>query len=289
MNNLSKWNYAASLIHCIAAVATYNILNGSSKEKRTVQMVRSKYDESQSTLQDSRVDIPVSLENNAKIDLKFFVVSFFAVTSFAHLCYATDFFGKGWYSSQVLGFGWNPFRWIEYSISAGLMVYLISAVSGTKDQVSAITSALIVPGLMVNGFTTERALQQNALHKWSLHPYEIDKPKIDSDIVFSNLLPAWAFGFVVNWYIILSNYTKLEKEAKQSGKPLDKGVTFMVYSQFALFSLFGVIQTYQVYRWKTLRVGRVEPNFVDYEKAYILLSAFTKLVLAGTVVYALRN
>jgi hypothetical protein len=63
----------------------------------------------------------------------------------------------------------------------------------------------------------------------------------------------------------------------------------MVYSQLVFFSMFGVILSYQTYRWATSRKGRIEPTFLNYEKAYIVLSAITKLVLAATVVYAVRD
>ena len=280
---LKTWNYAAFAIHLIATIVTLSILQD--KSKRTVQMTRLKFNEDETT--ESRVDIPVELENESVIDLKYLVVAFFAITAAAHLLYATDFFGKGWYSSQVLGFGWNPYRWVEYSLSASLMIYLISAASGTKDQVTAISAALITPGLMINGFTNERALKQNALHDWSVDN-SLPKPDIDATIVWSNLGPAW-FLFAVHWYIILSNYSKLVQEAKDAGKPIDESVRVMVYSQLVFFSLFGVIQTYQVYRWATSRKGRTEASFIAYEKAYIVLSTVTKLVLAGTVVYALRD
>jgi hypothetical protein len=285
MESLSRWNYGASAVHLAAAVAASTMLT--SKPKRTVQMKRLKFDDT-APPSTSRVELPVALENSSKVDLKFIVVSFFAVTSFAHLLYATDFFGRGWYSSQILGYGWNPYRWIEYSISASLMIYLISVTSGTKDQVSAVSAALITPGLMINGFTTERALQQNNVHAWSLDPKHVVKPSIDSDIVYSNLIPAW-FLYGVHWYIILSNYSKLAKEAKVAGKPLDTSVSFMVFSQLVFFSLFGAIQSFQAYRWFTSSSSRTEPSFASYEKSYIFLSAFTKLALAGTVAYALRN
>ena len=253
-------------------------------------MFRLKYDDAQPP-QESRVDIPVKIETKDRVDLKVLVVAFFVVTSVAHFLYATDFFGKEWYSSQVLGFGWNPFRWVEYSISAGLMIYLISIASGTKEQISAISNALITPGLMINGFTNERALQQNELHKWSveakLNP-GTPKPKVDAFIVLSNFIPAWAL-FFVHWYVILSNYSKLSKEAREAGEDLDPSVGFMVYSQLFFFSLFGVIQTYQVFRWGTLKPGRLEPSYIVYEKVYIVLSAIAKLFLAGTVVFALRD
>jgi hypothetical protein len=285
MDTLRTWNYASFALHLTATILASTML--SSKPKREVQLVRSKFDETAPQSQ-SRVDIPVALENDSKVDLKFVVVGFFAITSAAHFLYATDFFGKGWYSKAVLGYGWNPFRWIEYSLSAGLMIYLISIASGTKDNISALSAALITPGLMINGFTTERSLMQNALHKWSLNPDKVKKPKVDAEVVFSNLLPAW-FLFGVKWFIILSNYSKIVDEAKRANKPLDPSVTFMVYSQLVFFSLFGVIQTYQVYRWATSMPGRTEPSFISYEKGYIVLSAVTKLLLAGTVAYSLRN
>jgi hypothetical protein len=284
MNSLSRWNYAACALHLGAAISAMVILKN--PDNRTVQMERLKFDDA--APQTSRVDIPVKLENNVKVDLKIIVVLFFAVTSFAHLLYATDFFGSGWYSSQILGYGWNPYRWIEYSISAALMTYLISAVSGTKDQVTALSNALIIPGLMISGFTTERSLMQNAVHAWSLKPRTITRPPIDEAIVYSNIIPSWLL-YGVNWYVILSNYSKLSSEAKAAGKPLDASVSFMVYSQLVFFSLFGVIQTYQVYRFATLKATRKEPNFIAYEKAYIILSALAKFFLAGTVAYALRN
>ena len=299
MQSLRAWNYGAAAVHLAAAASSYFLLDAKSAEKRTVQTVRLAYKDVSSE-NASRVDIPVDIEDSSRIDLKFVVVLFFAITSLFHLLYATDFFGRGWYSSQILGFGWNPYRWLEYSLSASLMIYLISVVSGTKDNVSAISAALITPGLMINGFTTERALRQNALHDWSVSSRAVDffssegsprkasKPEIDTQIVISNLVPAWLL-YGVHWYIILSNYTKLYKEAQAAGNTLDKSVTFMVFSQLAFFSLFGVIQTYQVLRMLTSHEGREEPSYIIYEKTYIVLSAVTKILLAGTVAYALRN
>jgi hypothetical protein len=290
MDNLSKWNYGAAAVHFGATILAISLLQD--KSKRQVQMTRLKFDEN-APPQTSRVDIPVVLENESKIDLKFIIVSFFAITSVAHLLYATDFFGKKWYSKAILGVGWNPFRWVEYSLSASLMIYLISAASGTKDQVSAISAALITPGLMINGFTTEKELKQNTIYQWSLDNKRgivSGAPNVDVDasIILSNLIPGW-FLYAVHWYIILSNYGKLAKEAKDNGKQLDSSVGFMVYSQLGFFSLFGVIQSFQVYRWLTLKPSRSEPSFFQYEKAYILLSAITKLALGATVVYSLRN
>jgi hypothetical protein len=272
--DLVKWNAGAAVVHGIAAIVTACINTKNSQ----VQMYRHAYDDTQTPL--SKVDIPAKLETSSKQNLKIVVVLFFAITCIAHVLYATDFLGRGYYTQAIRGTGWNPYRWVEYSLSAGFMIYLISAISGTKDSISAVSAALITPSLMINGFTTEKELQQNALHDWSLGKGE--RPEHDSAIIWSNFGPAWAL-FFVQWYIILSNYVKLAKEAKDAGQPIEGGVKFMVTSQLFFFSLFGVIQSYQVYRWYTSNLGRVEPSFIIYEKSYIILSAITKLALAVSV------
>ena len=288
LSTIKKWNFGAGIVHSIAALLTIVVLVPEKKHERTITLDRITYDVTRLD-ETSKVDLPAKLVEQSKIDLKGLVVWFFIVTAASHFLYASDFFGRGYYTKAILGIGWNPFRWIEYSISASVMIYLISVVSGTKDQVSALSAALITPGLMISGFTNERALEQNNLSKWSnnvlRNPKEI-QPVVDSEIIWSNLIPAWSLYFV-HWYIILSNYSKLSKEAKDAGHPVDPAVSFMVYSQLIFFSMFGIIQTYQIWRWLTARPGRIEPNYIIYEKAYIILSAVTKLFLASTVVYAI--
>ena len=283
IQDLSQWNYLFFGVHAIATIWSYQTLNKNDPESRRVQMYKYEFDESQPN--QSKVNIPVKLEEDSSIDLKNLVVFFFAITAAAHLFYATDFFGYKLYSKEILGWGWNPYRWVEYSLSAGAMIYLISAVSGTKDQVSAISAALITPGLMINGFTTERELHQNQIAAWT-RGGGAPKPTADPFIVWSNLIPGW-FLYFTHWYIILSNYNRLSKKAKETGKEFDKNVQFMVWSQLVFFSLFGVIQSYQVWRWANVTKGVTEPYFVVYEKAYIILSAIAKLTLAITVVRAL--
>lgn len=281
--DLVQWNWAACALHTAATIGTLIILKPEDRPKREVQMCRFAFDPTEVTA--SRVNLTVKMEKVGIIDVKPLLVTFFLITAVAHGLYATDFFGQGWYSSAIEGYGWNPFRWAEYSLSAGVMTYLISCVSGTKDQISAIASGLIVPSLMISGLTTERALNQNALSAWSIKGGR--KAAIDPVVVWANILPSWLL-FFTNWYIILSNYYYVSRQASRAGKPVDPTVSFMVYSQLFFFSLFGVIMSYQVYRWATCRRGRIEPRFVVYEKAYIVLSAITKFVLAATVLNAVK-
>jgi len=279
--DIKKWNYLASAIHLGAFLYSAYAIDSAKAEAKIYNYA---FDSTVTNI--SKVDTPVKLEDAGISNLKYLTAAFFLVTSMAHFLYATDFFGRGYYSKTILGVGWNPWRWVEYSISASIMIYIICIVTGTKEQVQAMSTSLIVPGLMLQGFSVEGLLHQNELHKWSVGTIKA-KTKIEAVVMWSNFIPAW-FLFFVKWFIIISNYQKLAREAKAANKPIDSSVTFMVYSQLVLFSMFGFIQTYQVYRWTSSRPGRVEWNYITYEKAYIILSTFTKLVLAGTVVYALR-
>lgn len=279
--DLKNWNLIACGVHFAAFIFTASYLKSESSKAITYRFA---FDDTVNNI--SRVDVPVKLEESGRANLKYLIVAFFAITSFSHLAYATDFFGRGYYSKAVLGRGWNPYRWFEYSITASIMIYIISIVSGTKEQVTAVSTALITPSLMLQGYSVEGLLHQNELRDWSEGTLK-KKPDVESAVLWSNFIPAW-FLYGIHWYIILSNYAKITKEAKDANKAVDGSVIFMVYSQLVFFAMFGLIQTYQVYRWTTAKKGRNEWGYVEYEKAYIALSAITKLVLAGTVVYALR-
>jgi len=282
---LQNWNKTAAIFHGLATVISFVVLSSTNRESRIVNMSRLEYDDS-GPPPTSKIDLPVRLVDSSEVDVRLYVVGFFAITALAHWLYSTDFVGRGWYSAAIFGYGWNPYRWFEYSLSAGLMTYLILIISGTKEQVSAVSAALITPSLMLSGLTTERALDQNALHAWSIKGGP--KPSIDPVVVWANILPAWLL-FFTKWYVILSNYSKISKEAKEADRAVDPSVSFVVRSMFIFFALFGLIMSYQTYRWTTSRVGRPEPSFVAYEKAYIVLSAVAKLLLAGAVVYAVKD
>jgi uncharacterized membrane protein YciS (DUF1049 family) len=279
--DLQKWNYIACIVHVIAFLLV--AINLKSENSKAI-IYKYAFDDTVNNI--SRIDIPVKLEQAGKANLKYILAAFFAVTAISHLLYATDFGGRGYYSKEIFGRGWNPFRWIEYSISASLMIYIICVASGTKEQVTAISTALITPSLMFQGFTVEGLLHQNELQDWSEGKFKM-KPEVESLLLWSNFIPAW-FLYFIHWYIILSNFSKITKEAKDEGKPVDSSVVFMVWSQLVFFGMFGLIQTYQVYRWTTAKKGRLEWGYIEYEKIYIALSAITKLALAGTVAYALR-
>jgi hypothetical protein len=93
LGDLQKWNYVACFIHLAAFIFTLIYLKD---DKSKAIVYRNAFDDTTPVL--SKVDIPIKLEKTGTTNLKYYTAAFFAVTSLAHLAYATDFFGKGYYS-----------------------------------------------------------------------------------------------------------------------------------------------------------------------------------------------
>lgn len=60
------------------------------------------------------------------------LVSFFVITGSFHLFYYTTDVPNGYYHQAVRNNN-NYFRWIEYSVTSTLMLYIMALVTGTKD------------------------------------------------------------------------------------------------------------------------------------------------------------
>ena len=255
------------------------------KEKK-VQLYSTSFNVSGTPASD--IDYPQTLTPaNAYVNVKILTVLFFALTALAHVAYATDLFGTGTYTRAVEGFGWNPYRWFEYSVTASIMIYIISAVAGNKDIVTALTAAFITPGLMLQGFTTEREIHQNALAAWGKGG---ELPDVDVPILLGNFLPSWLF-FFIKWFLIFNGFWALQNNLRNANKPIDPNVTRMVYIQFFGFAAFGIFQTKQVYDWWRALHSAARfsiPSYAFYEKGYILLSLVVK-VLLGLSVAAILN
>jgi hypothetical protein len=264
--SLRAWNALAALLHAGFALWVLQ------KNEKDVTKYKLTFNTSSSPTSD--LDYAVETEASGAVGLRRLTLAFFGLTSLAHVLYATDFFGKGWYSSAVSGYGWNPFRWIEYSLTASLMIYVIALVAGAKEENNTIVATLITPGLMLQGLTVEREIHQNALAKGK----SVD---IDPVLIWFNFLPAWLF-FGLKWYIIWSAYFQLQSDLKADGKTLDVRVQRLVTIQFIGFTLFGVLQTLQVSGWSNKTRFRTY-RYEVYEKGYILLSFVVKAALGISV------
>jgi Heliorhodopsin len=183
-----------------------------------------------------------------ELPIGFAVAGFLLLAALDHLATAT--FARASYEAD-LGRGINRFRWVEYSLSATLMVILIGSYSG----ITAITSVIAVAGanvaMILFGWLQE-----------SMNPPSRDR---------TTMLPFW-FGTIVGltpWIAILLNVL---------GSETVPGFVYgIVIAQFIFFFSFGLNQWLQ-YRG----IGK----WVDYgygERTYLVLSLIAKSVLAWQI------
>lgn len=178
---------------------------------------------------------------------------FLALAALDHLLVAAPGI-HGWYERKIRS-GINPARWIEYSVSASLMVGLIAMLSGVVELVALVPLVGANAAMILFGWVMERINDQQ-------------DPNVDwTPYVFGCL------AGIVPWIAIGIALIGAELE---SGR-VPTFVFAIFVSLFLLFNTFAVSQLLQ-YR----RVGRWR-DYVVGEWTYLLLSLVAKSALAWQV------
>ena len=204
------------------------------------------------------------------------VLVFFGITAYAHIYYFTDGFKSGKYTSAIKK-GWNPYRWVEYGVSATVMTVLIASQLGIRDANHLVSLSLINVALQLCGFIVEAGILG------------------DNAIVVKGATGAGWVLFLGMWipilYAFLTIYQDVEEKYNQRIDPttgrkvsIPSFVWSIVIFQLLSFFLFGWIQFKQVREY--LRFGKVE-SFIKYERQYTGLSFSAKLALASGLGYGL--
>jgi hypothetical protein len=270
-----KLNRTAAIVFVVLFIGFYSLLKSQlPKEKETVNLYR--YQVVASNLSDTATDendlnYPLKAVESGKVNVKNLVLAFFGVTALAHLLYATDFFGKGWYSNALTK-GWNPFRWIEYGISASLMVAIIAPFSGQRDASSVGLIVAANAAMQGQGFLVERALIAQG------------GPDLTSAY----------FATLVGWLLLVAAWASILRAFFNTLNDVNKLGTFKLPSwlwgigvvQAAFFSSFGFVQLAQL-RDAAKSSGDVASNFLRFEKSYLVLSFLAKASLASVLAYGL--
>lgn len=213
------------------------------------------------------LDYPTKVVRLGSINIASWILIFFAFTVFFHVLYATDFFGKGWYTKFVQE-GWNPVRWGEYAISASLMIVIIAELAGVRDIVGLWPSFFAVFALQFCGLIVER---------------EAVKPLKDAFQALVATGIGWAL-IVAVWVPILFTIVKTIGDARGFAANVPAWVPIIVGLQFIQYSLFGFWQLKQLI---PLAQHKPLPSFVTMEKGYIVLSFAAKLALGSFIGYGL--
>jgi len=278
--SLRKLNVTAAVIHTGLLVG-FGVLFSQklSPAKETIDLYRLAIDTTGWTPptgdDESEINVKQKAVKSGQLNIRHLVMAFFAVTAVAHTLYATDFFGAGWYS-QAITRGWNPFRWVEYGVSASIMAALISPFSGLRSSTSVELVVASTAAMQGTGFLVERALSA---------------PEPDYTAALAGTLVGWLL-LVTAWRAILGSFFAQLKDFNDSGlKDKDNNpvtvpdfVWYIGPVQAAFFSSFGLVQLAEIMGMSKRGAAF---NYAGTETAYLALSLAAKATLASVIAYGL--
>jgi hypothetical protein len=240
MANLRAWNVAVGLTHLVQAVLILALSNDFAIP--VVADVQTGPPGTALTLEKTFFDLNYS----------YAIAAFLLLAAADHLLMASPF-AIGWYERNLLR-RINSARWIEYSVSASVMIVLIAMLTGITNLYALIAIFGVNASMILFGWLMERVNQDREVVTW------------------------WPFAFgciagAVPWICI--TIAIVVSSTDGDGVP---GFVYGIFvSLFVLFNCFAINQWLQ-YR----RRGR----FADYlygEKVYLVLSLVAKSALAWQV------
>ncbi|NBN99628.1 MAG: hypothetical protein EBV19_10390 [Flavobacteriia bacterium] len=183
------------------------------------------------------------------------LVSFFAVTAVFHALYFLT--NDGLYSKMIQSRN-NYLRWVEYSISSTIMLYIIALISGVKDSnvyilITATNIAMIMQGQLI-----EEAVANN--RDW--------------------VTPMIA-GFLLlfaEFAVIIHDFESRIQEVENipNGPKMPQWIKYMIIVLFLFYSSFGFVSLYGAYN---------KTPYETVEKIYLLLSLVSKATLGAFIAY----
>ena len=203
------------------------------------------------------------------VPLESLTFAFHIGSAFAHLCFLIA--GSSLYK-QIEQYG-NPYRWIEYGITAPIMMVVILSSSGFTDIWNLVQAAMLTAVTQAFGWMAERSVNSDELRHIRWH------------IFFAGVisaLPPWLALFIV----YDANRTKPDAD-------IPWFVTAIIIALFVLFTCFALVMASRLYKpekqWHVWGLswtwfarwpeGKVQQN-LHAEKCYVLLSFVSKATLA---------
>jgi len=185
------------------------------------------------------------------VQLSWLIVAFFFLSAFFHLLIATVYNKR---YNLNLGLGINKARWVEYSLSASIMMVAIALLVGIYDAGSLVMIFVLIAIMNLMGLMMEVHNQTTKQTNWL--SYYIG--------CLAGIMP-W---LIVAFYLWLGAH---------NGSSAPTFVYWIFVSIFVFFSCFAInmfLQYKKVGPWK---------NYLYGERVYIILSLVAKSLLAWQV------
>lgn len=237
---LRKWNISAGFLHLISLVAVVALSNSFSLPVTATYMTGPP---------GSTFTNPILLFSN---NVSYTIALFLGLSAFFHFLVSSNKFFPRY--SDGLKNSRNIFRWVEYSLSSSVMIFLIAQLNGISDYAALVAIFGVNLSMILFGWLQEKYAEPGD-GQW---------------------LP-FIFGCIagiIPWLII---FIQLISPGGPSGATAPGFVYAIVFSLFAFFNCFALVQ-YKQYRAK----GKWA-NYLRGEKAYIVLSFTAKSALAWQI------
>lgn len=239
-SRLRKLNISAGLLHLASLIAILFLSNDFSLPVTATYM---------SGPPGTTYAAPVLLFSNK---VSYIIAAFFALSAFFHFLVSS----KIYFAKYIDGLRHhkNVFRWVEYSLSSSLMIYVIAQLCGVNDYAALLAIVGTNVSMILFGWLQEKYIEPGS-GQW---------------------LP-FIFGCiagVVPWVIILVQLLTPGGTAQTSAPGFVYGI---VVSLFVFFNCFALVQ-YKQYRAK----GKWS-DYLRGEKTYIILSFTAKSLLAWQI------
>lgn len=175
---------------------------------------------------------------------------------------------------QFVERGYNPVRWLEYSVSAGLMFYMIAVMSGIVDIKTLMLLALSNVALQFTGYSIEKDTAHSIRYD-DKNSYQVAmRQQVTGFLIFLAQI-------VCIWTAFFTSVTSFEDDV-----PLL--VWFIIFFITALFLSFGLLSMAYT-RGAGKQRGLSERNFKKIEVGYIILSFIAKTFLMNSVLFGSVN
>ena len=240
IKSLRKWNISAGFLHLASFFAILALSNNFSLPVTATYMTGPP---------GSTVSNPILLFSN---NVSYTIALFLGLSAFFHFLVSSKKFfpryGNGLKQNR------NIFRWVEYSFSSSVMIFLIAQLNGISDYAALLAIFGVNLSMILFGWLQEKYAQPGD-GQW---------------------LP-FIFGCIagiIPWVIIL---IQLLSPGGPAGTTAPGFVYGIVISLFVMFNCFALVQ-YLQYRAK----GKWA-NYLRGEKTYIILSLVAKSLLAWQI------
>lgn len=197
--------------------------------------------------------------------LSILICVFFFITAAFHFLYALG--ATSWYKKMIEN-GNNPLRWLEYSITATIMVVIIAIAATVQIQQQLLLIIAMTVVIMLMGDVIEKSVASGNFATARMVT-----------------LLAWVLELMI-FYVIGSAFVETIRavndklKADEADVLIPSWVYTLIIAQLVFYSLFGIVSLTEVVRAST---GK-KINFFNYEVGYHSLSIISKMTL-GLVFY----